>query len=117
MIHDSNLINLQVKTCEHLPCMNGGTCNPGGRPLSDDLYTCDCTTGFKVSHYNVVKIFQTYMETLLFTGRGLRGEEGLLRGVRAAVPERRRLRVGRHPLLLHLPLPARLRGREVCDQL
>ena len=47
--NDSNIICInKVKTCEQLPCKNGGTCRPGGRPLSDDLYTCDCTTGFKV---------------------------------------------------------------------
>jgi hypothetical protein len=43
-----NCEELKIKTCGELPCLNGGTCRSGSRPWGDDLYTCDCTTGFKV---------------------------------------------------------------------
>ncbi len=45
-----NCEELKIKTCEQQPCRNGGSCRPGSRPWSDDLYTCDCTTGFKVTY-------------------------------------------------------------------
>ncbi len=52
-----NCEEVKIKTCAHTPCLNGGTCRDGQNPYTDDLYFCDCLTGYKGTDCEIKKDF------------------------------------------------------------
>ncbi len=48
---------VKIKTCDHSPCLNGGSCRPGRNAYTDDLYICDCLTLYRGIDCEVKKDF------------------------------------------------------------